>query len=42
MKITVKGTAITTYVSEGAEEEYWYFPIIGFADTSVSVVSPVL
>ena len=35
MKITVKGTAITTYVSEGAEEEYWYFPIIGFADTSV-------
>lgn len=35
MTITVKGTAITNYTTMGAEEKAYFFPILGFADTSI-------
>ncbi|MDE5897360.1 MAG: hypothetical protein K2H43_06075, partial [Clostridia bacterium] len=34
MTITVKGTARTTYPDYGLEDEHWFFPVIGFADTA--------
>ncbi len=35
MSITVKGTAETTYDELGIENLYYFFPILGFADTSL-------
>lgn len=35
MSITVKGTAETTYDELGIENLYYFFPILGFADTSI-------
>lgn len=35
MSITVKGTAETTFDQEGVEDLHYYFPILGFADTSI-------
>ncbi|MDE7296454.1 MAG: hypothetical protein K2N84_04235 [Clostridia bacterium] len=34
MSITVKGTAKTTYDEHKVEDKQYYFPILGFADTS--------
>lgn len=35
MSITVKGTAETTYDELGVTNLYYFFPILGFADTSI-------